>query len=114
MANSTPHRRLVLHLDLRISLEAVILNRFECLPATRRQEWLRGLLVQGFLVECQGLRGATGDIAQSPAPEVPRMRVAESKQYISPPASRPAVAMSVPLLAKMGSKPFAALGKVIG
>jgi hypothetical protein len=114
MANSKPHRRVVLQLDLRISLEAIILNRLECLPATRRQEWLRGMLVQGFLTECQALQGATGGAARRPTTEVPRMRVSKSKQYISPPASRLAVARSVPLPAKMGSKPFAALGKVIG
>jgi hypothetical protein len=114
MASSKPGQRVVLQLDSRIALEAIILNRLERIPATRRQEWLRGLLVQGFRAECQALRSATGSAERSPTPEVPGTKVAESKQYISPPVSRPAVAAPVPLPVDTASKPFAALGKVIG
>ena len=60
MASAKHVHRLVLHLDLRITLEAIILNRVECIPATRRQEWLRGLLVQGFRSELSGIAWCAG------------------------------------------------------
>ncbi len=56
MAKAGSHNRVVLQLDPRIALEAIILNRFERIPKARRQEWLRGLLVQGFRIECRVLR----------------------------------------------------------
>ena len=58
--------RVALQLDTRIALEAIILNRLQRIPANRRQEWLRGLLVQGFRQECQAPRG-TMDETQQPA-----------------------------------------------
>jgi hypothetical protein len=65
MAKAKPGHRLVLQLDPRIALEAIILNRWERIPTTRRQEWLRGLLVQGFRSECQVLLGASDDERRS-------------------------------------------------
>lgn len=112
MANSKPGQRIVLQLDSRVALEAIILNRLERIPASRRQEWLRGLLVQGFRAECQALRGATGSTERKPASEAPDARDDEPKQRISPPALMPAVAK--PLPANTVGKPFADLGKVIG
>lgn len=44
---ATEHR-ITLVLDRRVSLEALLLNRLLRLPATRHQEWLRGLLLLGF------------------------------------------------------------------
>ena len=49
-------QRIALKLDLGMAFEALILNRLVRLPDTRRQEWLRGLLVQGFQSECGALR----------------------------------------------------------
>jgi hypothetical protein len=49
-------QRIALKLDLGMAFEALILNRLARLPDTRRQEWLRGLLVQGFQRECRALR----------------------------------------------------------
>jgi len=112
MANSKPGQRIVLQLDSRIALEAIILNRLERIPASRRQEWLRGLLVQGFRTECQALRGATGSTERRPASEAADAKDDEPKQSISPPAPMPVVAN--PLPANTFGKPFAALGKVIG
>ena len=66
MAKTKPGMRVALQLDTRIALEAIILNRLQRIPANRRQEWLRGLLVQGFRQECQALRG-TMDETQQPA-----------------------------------------------
>ena len=49
-------QRIALKLDVGMAFEALILNRLVRLPNTRRQEWLRGLLVQGFQSECGALR----------------------------------------------------------
>ena len=51
VAKARSGERVVLQLDTRIALEAIILNRLERIPKARRQEWLRGLLVQGFRQE---------------------------------------------------------------
>ncbi|PLX61077.1 hypothetical protein [Sedimenticola selenatireducens] len=56
MAKTTGYGRIALQLDPRVALEALVLNRLERIPAPRRQEWLRGLLIQGFRYECQTLR----------------------------------------------------------
>ncbi len=50
------NQRIGLQLNVAIAFEALILNRLARLPKTRRQEWLRGLLVQGFQRECRALR----------------------------------------------------------
>jgi hypothetical protein len=114
MAKAKPGHRIVLHLDPRITLEAVILNRRERIPATRRQEWLRGLLVQGFRSECQVLRGAPGDARRNPALAFTNWMVDESKKSVSLPAPESAVVAVKPSRAKLAGKPFASLGKVIG
>ena len=49
-------QRIALKLDLSIAFEALILNRLMRVPESRRKEWLRGLLVQGFQSECRALR----------------------------------------------------------
>ena len=104
----------MLQLDERIALEAIILNRRECIPATRRQEWLRGLLVQGFRSECQTLRGAPGDTKRRPTMAFKNRRAIESPKAVSRPEPEPAVMKGKPVQANGASKPFAALGKVIG
>lgn len=55
-ATSPIDRRVVLKLDASMAFEALILNRLSRLPKSRHQEWLRGLLVQGFVSECHNLR----------------------------------------------------------
>ena len=52
---------IVLRLDVAIAFEALILNRLRRLPKTRREEWLRGLLVKGFQRECRALRDVQRD-----------------------------------------------------
>ena len=49
-------RRVVLKFDASMPFEALILQRLSQLTKSRHQEWLRGLLVQGFLSECDNLR----------------------------------------------------------
>ncbi|MDE0251028.1 MAG: hypothetical protein OXK72_08530 [Gammaproteobacteria bacterium] len=57
MARTVHGMRTVVRLDSRIALEAILLNRYERVPKTRREEWLRRLLVQGFLSECRAVQG---------------------------------------------------------
>ena len=114
MTKANPRRRIVLHLDLRIALEAIILNRLERIPAARRQEWLRGLLVQGFRSECQALRGGPDDAKSHPTMVFKNRMAGESQKSGSHPEPKPVVAKVKPSQANAASKPFAALGKVIG
>ena len=112
MAKAKSGHRVVLQLDPRIALEAIILNRLERIPTTRRQEWLRGLLVQGFRSECQTLRGAPGDVKRSPTMVFKNRMAGELPKTVSLP--EPELGVVKPSQAKQDSKPFAALGKVIG
>ena len=114
MAKAKPGHRVVLQLDPRIALEAIILNRWERIPTTRRQEWLRGLLVQGFRSECQALRGVSDDVKPRPAMAFKNRMAGESPKTISLPEQAPVVVKGKPAQANAASKPFAALGKVIG
>lgn len=116
MAKAKPAHRVVLQLDPRIALEAIILNRLERIPTTRRQEWLRGLLVQGFRSECQALRGAPDDAKSRPTIAFKTRMTGELPKTISYPEPEPeaGIVKGKPSQANAASKPFAALGKVIG
>jgi hypothetical protein len=114
MAKTKPGHRVVLQLDPRIALEAIILNRLERIPTTRRQEWLRGLLVQGFRSECQTLRRAPDDAKRCPTMAFKNRMTGESLKTVSLPEQAPVVVKGKPSQASPASKPFAALGKVIG
>ena len=114
MAKTKPAHRVVLQLDPRIALEAIILNRLERIPTTRRQEWLRGLLVQGFRSECQALRGAPDDAKGRPTMAFKNRMAGASQKPVSLTEPEPGVVKGKPLQAKPASKPFAALSKVIG
>ncbi len=110
MAKTKPGTRVAFQLDTRIALEAIILNRLQRIPESRRQEWLRGLLVQGFRQECQVLRG-TMDERQKPAAMASASKSEGPMKYSS---VNPVVAPIAPPAAGGADKPFAALGKVIG
>lgn len=56
MARRRERHTVVIALDTRMTLEALILNRLVGLPVERRQTWLRELLVSGFRQHCAGLR----------------------------------------------------------
>ena len=114
MTKSNPRHRIVLQLDERIALEAIILNRRERIPATRRQEWLRGLLVQGFRSECQALRGAPDDAKGRPTMAFKPRMTGEAPKTVTLPEPESAVVKGKPSQAHAASKPFAALGRVIG
>ena len=114
MPKSTPGHRVVLHLDLRITLEAVILNRLERLPKSRRQEWLRGLLVEGFLAECQALRGAQDEARRHPTRPFANGMTRDAKKLDRSPRPEHVAVTATPLPVTPARKPFAGLGKVIG
>jgi hypothetical protein len=114
MAKAKPGRRIVLQLDPRIALEAIILNRLERMPATRQQEWLRGLLVQGFRSECQTLRAAPDDARHRSTTAFKNRMAGEVQKSINRPDPEPGVVRVKLSQANTASKPFAALGKVIG
>ena len=114
MAKAKLGHRVVLQLDPRIALEAIILNRWERIPTTRRQEWLRGLLVQGFRSECQTLRGAPDDVKRRPTMAFKNRMTGELPKTVNLPEQAPVVVTGKPAQANAARKPFAALGKVIG
>ena len=114
MAKTKPGYRVVIQLDPRVALEAILLNRLERLPLSRRQEWLRGLLVQGFRDECQALRGASDEAKSRPIRAFTKGRTGGVQKPVSHPASGPSVVKGNPAHAATANKPFAALGKVIG
>lgn len=46
----------VIRLDRRVPLEALVMNRLQRVPELRRDEWLRNLLILGFRAECQSIK----------------------------------------------------------
>lgn len=126
MAKSIEGKRINLQLDPRVAFEALILNRLERIPEGRRQEWLRGLLVQGFCQECQSLRVVQDEIDPQ-AMRPPQGRGVSTRQprtafaaWLAQPAAPPATATkTTPVAVEANTaagqgKPFAGLRKVIG
>jgi hypothetical protein len=112
--NSTRHgHRITLQLDTRITLEAIILNRMERIPKARRQEWLRGLLVQGFRVECRVLREVPRETEPNPVTAFTRWLAKDMPSTAAPP-EQPRVGTAGRDHAPGSGKPFAGLSKVIG
>lgn len=121
--NGAP-QRFNLTLDPGLVLERMILGRLSKLQRKRGQDWLRALLVQGFLVEGQWLRSERGIAVSGGESRASRIPATQFGSWLertdgSPkrlaarsPVRRPAVA------AEIGQgrdpKPFAHLGKVIG
>jgi hypothetical protein len=96
-----------------MALEAIILNRLERIPTTRRQEWLRGLLVQGFRSECRVLRGVPEKRERSSTTAFTQWLAGESQRPVPSKTESPTLQARLPQV-KADSKPFAALGKVMG
>ena len=113
MAKTKPGHRIVVHLDPRMALEAVILNRLERIPTVRRQEWLRGLLVHGFRSECLVLRVVPEKRERSATTAFTQWLAGESQRSVTSKTEPPRLQTRLPQ-AKVDSKPFAALRKVIG
>ncbi len=119
--------RITLVLDRRVSLEALLLNRLLRLPATRHQEWLRGLLLLGFRRE--GLENQknqknqkdqtqnNASLERSPTPDqLPTAFshwLTQSKTRKTKKTSKHSAAKKQPK-AETANKPFACLHKVMG
>jgi hypothetical protein len=120
----TEPKRLNLTLDPGLVLERLILQRFSGLKRKRGQDWLRSLLVQGFLAEG---RWIGRDIPGNRAELVPRETTVPATPYANwleraHPVNRPnaemvptaATAATPTPSASPDAKPFAHLRRGIG
>jgi hypothetical protein len=119
MADRGGGQRLGLQLDPRMAFEALILQRLARIPTGRRQAWLRGLLVQGFLAECRLRREAEGEACAPQRATAPRQGTAFAGWLTGHATVPPAVkadGRDPPSSAAVvtNDKPFAHLRKVIG
>ena len=126
MTKSAGGKRINLQLDPRVAFEALILNRLDRIPEGRRQEWLRGLLVQGFRRECQSLRVVQDEIDSQPmrppqgqGVSTRQPRTAFAAWLAQPSAPRATETETMPVAVEANTaagqgKPFAGLRKVIG
>ena len=114
MAKAQPGIRVTIQLDSRVALESVLLNRHRQVPVNRRQEWLRGLLIQGFRSEIESLRGTFDDTKRDLVMTFTKSMSRQPDRKVKLLESAPAVVNAEPVSAKDGNKPFAALSKVMG
>ena len=121
-------RRVTVRLDPGLLVEALILKRLNTVPKRRHPDWIRALLVQGFLAECRVVRQLKGTASENafakrrmqPSPgsgfdfgdgfarSANPQRVARANRDVSsevPPS---------PVAAGGADKPFAHLRKVVG
>ncbi len=122
-ATVTPiNQRINLQLNIALPFEALILKRLVRVPRELRDEWLRGLLVQGFKRECGDLKDVQSDSETvgnaAPAQNVvrhPDDSVAKTKSPISKARAKPQSAPPV-VKAQQGGDTicFAELRNVIG
>ena len=59
-------RRVTVRLDPGLLVEALILKRLNTVPKRRHPDWIRALLVQGFLAECRVVRQLAGTASEHP------------------------------------------------
>lgn len=115
MAKASGRHRIALQLEPRIALEAIILNQLERIPSTRRQEWLRGLLVQGFLIERQALQRVAVERTSRIGAGFSDWLAGESSRLVASPKREPMPAAETRNDAVHDArKPFAQLRRVIG
>jgi hypothetical protein len=120
----SPPKRLNITLDPGLVLERLILRRLVALQGKRGQDWLRSLLVQGFLAEGRWLRSGDPGGSQSRVPVEPAVPTTPFSRWLQgahdkggsdqEPAPRSAEALTPPPSTSCNSKPFAHLRKVIG
>lgn len=123
----TEPQRLSLTLDPGLVLERLILRRLSGLQRKRAQDWLRALLVQGFLTEGQWIRSECSRASDRALPQEPRIPTtafaswlerahAPARRALEPvvPTPTPAAPVTTATMATAGKKPFAQLRKVIG
>lgn len=108
--------RVTFVLDAQIPLERLILERLGGLNRRAQQSWLRGLVVEGFLLESRAvhiMRESPLDVSRAKSPRSAPYRL--SPRFMgnakSEPNLAPAAAMST---RSPDDKPFAALRRVIG
>ena len=58
-------QRVTVRLDPGLLVEALILKRLNTVPKRRHPDWIRALLVQGFLAECRVVRQLAGTAAEN-------------------------------------------------
>jgi hypothetical protein len=130
LATRTDPKGLRIHvrLDPGMLVEAMILERLNALPKRRHQDWIRYLLVQGFLAESRVFRQLDGTasenrVAARPVQQSPRSGFDFAKWTDRSSNSRavPSVNRDVPRDDRPSSpkqpgasKPFAQLRKVVG
>ncbi len=128
MSDATRGQRLNLRLDPEMLVEGLILERLATVPKHRRQDWLRSLLVAGFLRESGILgkvRAQTPDRNRASAergkPGMPRSafsgwlgRTARPAPVPPSPPADSATMTPMPASRAGSGKPFAHLRKVIG
>ena len=122
-------QRVCIRLDPAMLLEGLLLERLGRIPKGRRQEWLRGLLVQGYLWEGRTRRGVQHngpaqslDVGQAEN-QAPVSATAFSRWPTRPQPAMPRVPPEPSAPPQAGpimpekhetKKPFAHLRKVIG
>ena len=114
MTRAKPETRIVLQLDPRIALEAIILNRLERAPARRRQEWLRSLLLAGFRSECQVVKRSTELPSRRGTIPVSTWNPQTLRSSTGPRSDRQVDVGSQEPDPSVENKPFAMLARVIG
>lgn len=125
---ATATKRISLRLDPALAVEALLLQRLQALPRRRRSEWLRSLLVQGYLAESELTGQLHGGVAATlDAPRRPPLmptaafsfatwRAGPARREPIPDAPRAVApeAVPVPVVPTRTDKPFAHLRKVVG
>lgn len=114
MAKARNRNRIVLHLNTRMALEAIFLKRLESIPQTRRQEWLRSLLVQGFRAECQLLRQETDESRSDTSLKFSGWLSGTSGKQTTISVKQEHKAMQKMNTNGITTKPFAELSRIIG
>ncbi len=120
----TTPKRLSITLDPGLVLERLILRRLADLQRKRGQDWLRSLLVQGFLAEGRWLRSGDPRGSHCGVPVEPAVPTTPFSRWLQgahdnggsdqESAPRSAKAPTTPPSTSCNSKPFAHLRKVIG
>ena len=124
-AEMTEPQRISLTLDPGLVLERLILKRLYGFNRKRGRDWLRSLLVQGFLAEGQWMRTESGGSGEGVAPQASSVPTTAFAGWLErsrrPPGPTPAPAptsVSPPeendCATASSGKPFAHLRKVIG
>ena len=110
--------RITFLLDTRVSLESLVLNRLHRLPEIRREEWLRGLVVLGFRMECQAIKYQQSNTAATNAESRCQMTFSHWLTQGKPGEPEATQVDLAPVEYQPDevahSKPFSALSRVIG